>query len=123
MNDLSKLYKNWVDSLVQVGIHPISDDTVAKILAIVYVYGGSMELIFNMKMATDIAYAQKRAKIIGAEVPDATITEATKRYINDIEEFLKTAKQVKSDSPFAIEHPQWVKDLMSERYGINKMWI
>lgn len=38
-----KIYEEWVESLSQVGIHPISDDTVAKILAIVYVYGGSME--------------------------------------------------------------------------------
>ena len=43
MNREIKLYKGWVESLSQAGIHPISDDTVAKILAIVYVYGGSMD--------------------------------------------------------------------------------
>ncbi|WP_300792199.1 hypothetical protein [uncultured Bacteroides sp.] len=118
-----KIYEEWVESLSQVGIHPISDDTVAKILAIVYVYGGSMELVFNMKMAIDISYSIKRAKMIGGEVPDVSIANEVKRYIKDIEDFLKNAKSVKSDSPFAVEHPQWVKDFMEERYNIKKMWI
>ena len=49
---MKRIYKSWVESLSQAGIHPISDDTVAKILAIVYVYGGSMEFIYNDKLMT-----------------------------------------------------------------------
>lgn len=120
---MKKIYKSWVESLSQAGIHPISDDTVAKILAIVYVYGGSMEFIYNYKLMTDIVYAQKRARLNGAEVPNASIVNEVKRYIKDIEDFLKNAKSVKSDSPFAVEHPQWVKDFMEERYNVKKMWI
>ena len=89
-----KIYEEWVESLSQVGIHPISDDTVAKILAIVYVYGGSMEFIYNKKLMTDIVYAQKRAKLNGAEVPDSDIVNDMQRYIKDIEDFLKNAKSV-----------------------------
>ena len=118
-----RIYKSWVESLSQAGIHPISDETVAKILAIVYVYGGSMEFVFNEKLMTDISYAQKRTRLIGTEVPNVSIVNEVKRYIKDIEDFLKNAKRIKSDSPFAVEHPQWVKDLMSERYNIKKMWI
>ena len=118
-----RIYKSWVESLSQAGIHPISDDTVAKILAIVYVYGGSMEFIYNKKLMTDIVCAEKRAKLNGAEVPDSDIVNDMQRYIKDIEDFLKNAKNVKSDSPFAVEHPQWVKDFMEERYNIKKMWI
>ena len=117
------LYSNWINGLSELGIHPISDDTVARLLAIVYVYGGSMEFIFNNKLKTDILYAQKRAKLNGGETPDAAIADEMKRYIKDIEDFLKNAKRVKSDSPFAVEHPQWVKDFMSERYNIKRMWI
>ena len=118
-----KIYEEWVKGLSQAGIHPISDDTVAKILAIVYVYGGSMEFIYNEKLMTDIVYAQKRAKLNGAEVPDSDIVNDMQRYIKYIEDFLKNVKSVKSDSPFAVEHPQWVKDFMEERYNIKKMWI
>ena len=120
------IYEQWIQGLDSAGIHPISDDTVAKIakiLAIVYVYGGSMEFIYNEKLMTDIVYAQKRAKLNGAEVPDSDIVNDMQRYIKDIEDFLKNAKSVKSDSPFAVEHPQWVKDFMAERYNIKKMWI
>lgn len=117
------IYEQWIQGLDSVGIHPISDDTVAKILAIVYVYGGSMEFVYNGKLMTDIVYAQKRARLNGAEVPDSDIVNDMKRYIKDIEDFLKNAKTVKSDSPFAVEHPQWVKDFMAERYNIKKMWI
>lgn len=117
------IYEQWLQGLDSVGIHPISDDTVAKILAIVYVYGGSMEFIFNYKLMVDIAYAQKRARLNGTEAPNAFIVNEVKRYIKDIEDFLKNAKSVKSDSPFAVEHPQWVKDFMEERYNIKKMWI
>lgn len=118
------IYEQWIQGLDSAGIHPISDDTVAKILAIVYVYGGSMEFIYNEKLMTDIVYVQKRAKLNGTEVPNASIVNEVKRYIKDIEDFLKNAnKSVKSDSPFAVEHPQWVKDFMEERYNIKKMWI
>ena len=44
------IYEQWIQGLDSAGIHPISDDTVAKILAIVYVYGGSMEFIYNEKL-------------------------------------------------------------------------
>lgn len=120
---MTKIYEEWVQSLQQVGIHPISDDTVAKILAIVYVYGGSMEFIFNEKLKADIFYAQKRAKLNGGEVPDVDIVREIRRYIEDIEGFLEKAKTVKSDTPFDVEHPQWVRDFMKERYDITRMWI
>lgn len=118
-----QLYKQWVDGLAAVAIKPISDDTAAKLLAIVYIYGGSMELIFNVKIRADICYAQRRAGLFGGNIPDAKMVRKIKKYIKDIEKFLKTARSVQGESPFAIEHPSWVEDFMSERYGINKMWL
>lgn len=120
---MSTLYNQWVNTLSNAGIKPMSDDTAAKVLAIVYVYAGSMELIFNDKMKTDIMYAKKRAGLDGGKIHDPVMMESVRKYIKDLETFLAGAKKVGGDCPLAIEHPQWVKDFMSEKYDIKKLWL
>lgn len=117
-------YKAWVSSLANVGIKPMSDDTAARLLAIVYIYAGSMEFIYNKKLLADIEYAQAVANIGGAEIPNAKITEAMKGYIKDIENVLSSKEPAdNSDNPLDIKHPEWVCEFMKEHYGINKMLI
>lgn len=68
-------YAQWLGSCRQAGIPAISSKTCAKILAIVYVYAGSMELIFNTKMKTEIEYAKRRANLSDGEMPNGLIKQ------------------------------------------------
>lgn len=83
---MSNLYKNYAETLECVGIKPISDDTCCKVLAWVYVCGGSYEVNYNVKLLTDIQYAQRRLNISGACVPDGELMPLLKLYVKDIEE-------------------------------------
>ena len=119
-----ELYQQWVSAFASINAPAIRRDTCHRILAIVYVYGGSMEFIYNKKLMTDIQYAKNTCRLYGTGLPNADDVEAIKGYVRDIEDFLKTSTQDKnSDCPFSVKHPKWVCELMSERYGINKMHI
>lgn len=123
MTDIT-LYTQWMEAFDGTGIKPISDETVAKILAIVYVYGGSMELVFNKKLMADVEYCKKRCNISGGEAPDPKMVGLVKKYISQLEDELKAAPQDHTkESPFAIVHPEWVCTLMKDRYGITAMSI
>lgn len=121
---MSSLYSQWMEAFESVDIHPISDETCCKILAIVYVYGGSMEFIYNTKLMRDIEYCKKRVHIGGAETPDADMVVRIKELVARLEQDIKNAPHNEdSESPLSIIHPEWVTSLMSGRYGITKMWI
>lgn len=121
---VDSLYAQFSRALEGAGIHPVSDDTAARLLAIVYVYGGSMELGYNAKLMTDLRYAQRRAGLLGGETPDADLVKAMNGYIRDIESVLRAAPRtylginVETDA-----HPEWVRKFMLERYGIPKMHV
>lgn len=113
-------YAQWLESCRQADIPAISADTCAKILAIVYVYAGSMELVFNTKLKADIEYAHKRANLFGGEVPNMDIAELMKTYIRDIEQFYET-KAERGIFQIPKSHPEWVCKFMKERYGITEL--
>lgn len=115
----SLIYKNWVNACQLAGLPAIRRDTCHKILAVVYVYGGSMEFVYNKKLMADIQYAQKTLNLHGTGTPDVEDIEAIKGYINKIESFYATAQ--KKDLGIPDEHPGWVCDMMKERYDITQM--
>ena len=111
---------NGLQGCRQAGIPAISSKTCAKILAIVYVYAGSMELIFNTKMKTEIEYAKRRANLSDGEMPNMEIVEPMKAYIRDIENYYETTAE-RGTFQIPKSHPEWVCRFMEQRYGITKL--
>ena len=79
------LYEQWVKTLEQIELKPISDDKACKILAWVYYFGGQYEVNYNVKLKTDIEYAQRRLNIFGSETLNAELCQELKQRIKEIE--------------------------------------
>lgn len=125
--DLAKSPDNqqWLETCRQADIPALSKDTCARLLAIIGVIGGSMEAFtHNKKLIADWKYAQKRFHIEGGEIPDPEGAELIKKYYHELMDYYNSApRNEQSESPMAVVHPQWVVDMMKERYGIEKLWI
>lgn len=119
------IYEQWLESCLQVGIPAISTDTCARLLAIIGVIGGSMEAFtHNMKLVAEWKYAQKKLNVLGGETPDEEGARLMRRYYHELNDYYNNAtKNEESESPFAVIHPNWVVNMMKERYGIEKLWI
>lgn len=106
---MNALYQQWGDTLQCARIKPLSDSTCCKLLAILYVFGGSREeFTHHSKFLADIDYAQKRLNISGGEIPDQELVSELQKYIHEL-------------TPDGIQgewrKPQWALALMS-RYDI-----
>lgn len=107
---MNTFYQQWMETFQCAGIKPLSDSTCCKLLAILYVFGGSREeFTHHSKLLADINYAQKRLNISGGETPNQELIIELQKYINEL-------------APDGIQgelrKPQWVLKLMS-RYDIT----
>lgn len=118
-------YKAWLQSCLNAGIPALSLETCCRLLAIVYVIGGSMEAFtHNEKLKAEWQYAKIRLNIGGGLTPDAEGAALLKDYVNELETYYKTAgPDAKSSSALAVKHPDWVVNFMKLRYNINALWI
>lgn len=118
-------YKRLLQSCLEAGIPILSLDTCCRLLAIVYVIGGSMEAFtHNGKLMADWQYAQQRLNIVGGETPNEEVALLIKQYVNELETYYANAAYSgNSSSPLAKEHPEWVVEFMTKRYGIEHLWI
>jgi hypothetical protein len=121
----SDFYSQFLSTCAEVDIPVLSKDLCARLLAIVYVLGGSMEAFtFHPKLRADYRYAQRRMNIGGGLTPDKKDAELLRRYITELETYYESApRDTSSSSPLAVVHPEWVQKLMSERYGLTRLWI
>lgn len=98
------LYEQWLEAFSNVGINAISNDTCAKLLAILYVFGGGQEFfVFNKKCFAEVKYAQKLFNIGGTCIPTVQGIELIQMYVKDLEE--------------QQEPKQWAKDFIKDRYN------
>lgn len=107
---MSVLYQQWIDSLQCARIKPLADSTCCKLLAILYVFGGSREeFTHHDKFLADISYAQKRLNISGGKTPNRELIPELQKYINEL-----APDGVQGE----LRKPQWVLKLLS-RYDIT----
>lgn len=118
------LYEQWADAFIKVDIPILADDLCCRLLAIVYVYGGSMECFtHNQKLYKDVRYAQKKLNIGGGLVPDKELGDKLRTYIKEIENHIEHAeKDENKQSPFSVKHLDWCVKIMKERYN-EPLWI
>ena len=78
---------------------------------------------FNRRLAAEWQYASRRFGIEDGATPDGEAAVLIQQYVAELQQYYKTAPADTSGSPLAVVHPQWVRDLMTTRYGITKLWI
>jgi hypothetical protein len=121
MND----YEKWLQSCLVAGIPALSLDTCCRLLAIVYVMGGSMEAFnYDVKLKAEWHYAQQRLNIGAGNTVDEEGAALLKKYVGELEAYYDHAPiNEKSSSPLAVVHPDWVAELMRTRYNITNLWL
>lgn len=83
----------------------LDDDKCCRLMAYLYVYGGSNEqMVLDSRITSAIFYAQARLNIFGGERPTVECVQGIQSYIKSITDF---------DNP-----PDWVLVLEKE-YGIK----
>ena len=99
-----KFYMQMLSAATSIGLPIIGRHTAAKILFLMYRYGGDQErLVYSPKFVAEIDYIKKTYNIDGGEIPDSELAE-----------YLR-----KLDSENTDEIPQWANDLCKERYGFK----
>ena len=105
-NKNKSLREQWNEACLSVGLPSLTLDTAARIMAVLYRYGGGMEeFSLSPHFVADCKYIQKRWRIDGGETPDAEFVSA----LQEIDTTL-------SDKP---EPPQWAIDLIWNMYHIK----
>lgn len=112
-------YEEYVKSLENVGVKPLSDDTCCRILAILYVFGGGDEAFtHNKKLLTDIQYAQRRLNLVGGEIPNGDLCEIMNDYVKELKESIRNATYNGKDA-FSKTYETWAVSFMYDRYKIE----
>ena len=103
----NQLQEQWLEACLSVGIPAVTTDTAARVLAILYVYGGGNEgMVLCKKFTNEVQYIQKRFHIEGGEVPDMKLAGIMKGYIKELEDDYGNI-------------PDWAVTLMRDRYGLK----
>lgn len=104
MNDFRK---QWNDTCKAAGLTAIGKDTAAKLLAIVYVFGGDSETFTHSdKLAADIDYIEDVYGFTADRIPDEGVMAAFSNYALGLE----------LGNAYALD---WATKLMQENYGIK----
>ena len=119
---MTTLREQWLRSFQQVGIKPIRTDTAARILAILYVHGGTSEnFTHNRNLIEDAKYLQDEYHIHGTGIVDADFAELLKKYVKELEDYEKEHSKgaVGLEEICRVKCPQWLNKLLKERYGFT----
>lgn len=107
------IYESWGQIFRSAGLWNLSLDYCAKLLAVVYLYGGGDEsFTFNRRLLIDTQTAKDRLNIAGAEVPDEEGAELLRHYA-------KIWKPTKANTPCGWAVNQEAQDFMTENYNIK----
>lgn len=120
------IYQEWADAFASIGMSHLSHATMAQLLAVAYVYGGSSESFTHNKMlVTDLKTAQRVLKIDGAETPNADDVELIKGYVKELQLDIASSKvgEIETAICSKVCHVEWANKLFKERYGFKYLLI
>lgn len=102
---MQNLRKQWNETCEAAGLKPITTDTAARIMAIVYCFDDEL-MTHSPKFMADIEHIQRCYGIDGGKRPYAGFRLLFVSYVREIE---------RNDN----KPPQWAVTLMQEMYGIK----
>ena len=100
--ETNNLYQSILEAALNADLQVLSDEKCCQLMAWVLDIGGyTEESTHNIKLKTDILYAQKRLNILGGEIPTPENIPMIKKYHKELIAYLNEE----------IEKPQWLIDL------------
>ncbi len=116
---MENIIKLWNEALYSAGIHSISTDTSARIMAVLYVHGNNEAFTFNDHFLSDMHYIEERFNLYGTGIPPIEFIELTKKYVKELEAYNEEHKNEQEGCVFSDGKPEWAKKLFFERYKIK----
>ena len=106
--EMTNIRQQLYDTAESAGLPILSGDKCCRLLAWLYVFGGSCEAVtMDERLSNDILYAQKRLNVVSGELPDAELLPILQRYVRQTGGYDKPHENA----------PEWVSKLEAE-YGI-----
>lgn len=102
---MSNFRKQWNDTCKAAGLNPISTDTAARIMAVVYEFDRE-DITHCPTLLVDLEYIQDEYGIDGGKIPHSDFQKL----------FAKYAKEIEDNG---CEPTEWTKKLMIENYNIK----
>lgn len=102
---MSNFRKQWNDTCKAAGLKPISTDTAARIMAVVYEFDRE-DITHCPKLLADLDYIQDEYGIGGGKIPYSDFQKL----------FAKYAQEIESND---CEPTEWAKKLTNENYNIK----
>ena len=102
---MSDFRKQWNDACKAAGLKPVTTDTAARIMAIIYMFDRE-DITHCPKLLADIEYIQSEYGIDGGKIPHSDFQKLFAKYVKEIED---------NDC----ESTEWAKKLMEENYNIK----
>jgi len=103
------LYLATLRTADSVGMSVVSEDDLARSLAILHVAGNNEMMTHSYKFMAEVKFAQEKYHIRGGEKPDKDFCRLIKEYMKELEdhEYLHNT------------YPKWAYDFMQKRYGVK----
>lgn len=94
----------------QVGMEIVPKDVGARVMAFILLQGGDERICYSPRMMCEIEHIQERYNIKGGEVPDKDFARLIQKYTKELEEYTDAHNG---------DWPEWLYDLIKERYGFK----
>lgn len=102
---MSIFRKQWNDTCKSAGLKPVTIDTAARIMAVVFEVDRE-DITHCPKLLADLEYIQEEYGIDGGKIPHFVFQKLFAKYLNEIE-------------ANNCEPTEWAKKLMIENYNIK----
>lgn len=115
-----QIQRGWNDSCLAAGLSAVSLDRSAKILAMVFILGGSHSSYTHSKrLRNDLEYIKKRFRIDAHQIPDPEIVPLIRKYSSELTKAWEEAPE-RNDAGLRINwYPQWAVEI-AEYYDLPK---
>lgn len=111
---------DWNMACLSLGIPAITQDTSARLMAVLYVHGNNELMTHHRGFLADVRYIQLRFHMHGTGTPPADFAEDVQCYVRELEDYIKEhPDDGKGDAVFKSSAPKWATDLFKNRYGIK----
>lgn len=94
-----------------VGLEMVEEDLLIQVLAIIYFEDGNESITHSYKLLGDVTFAQEIFHIKGGERPYPWFVEKLQVHIKEIRDYKRAHRNE--------GYPDWAKQLMRSRYGIE----
>ena len=110
INDMENFRESMYAACRQMGMAIVPMDTGARVMAFVGLQGGDERTVMCRRLRCELHHMQEVYHILGGEVPDTDFVALIQKYTKELKDYTDAHDG---------EWPEWLNDLIQERYGFK----